>query len=231
MLPWNAALFENSAAMTVGGGGGGSPVTLDAYIATPGSGSATALIANNNLTIGSHPNLVLVCALTFTNQSISGLTVQWDYLGTPQSLSQICAINSGTSTFRAELWGMVNPTVGNKQIRAIWTGSSGVSIQAMSFYNASQVGGATTFPNSATNAGHVSGTTLSITNPTNGLALDVTSNVTNVIGTPAQTLIAKVNAGAPIGNSYSTVAGVVPFSWTTGGIDYWVEAGTAIAPA
>lgn len=143
-------------------------VTLDACgtsDVTAGNGTTTVTSVNfTNLTIASGSNRALVVVLNFGVATISGLTVVWDSGGANQSLTQINTANgTGGVVARADLWGLVNPVIGNKTLTVSWTTASDIYVDACSFAGVDQTGGATSFPNSTSVTGSGILTTLSTT--------------------------------------------------------------------
>ena len=125
-------------------------VVFDAQGTANVKGLAVTTLDFANLTIGAGANRALVVLISFSTQSVTGVTVNWDALGTPQPCGLIISANTGGTVGRAELWGLVAPTSGNKTLRVSWTGTAAeVFIDAVSYSNVNQAGGTATFANAA----------------------------------------------------------------------------------
>ena len=205
---------------------GGGNVTLDANATAVATGNPANSITNNNLTIGNVPNPCLVAQLNFyitgallkpTPAAITVTSVTWN--GTP--MTQI--VNLGNSY----LFGLVNPASGNHALVASWTAVSGTQFTVLngtSFTNCNQT---TTFVNTATNNGIGTAPTISVTNPSGNIAIDLAATGNGVPGSPTQTQLYTEGTNTYSAASYSS--GVNPtFLWTapTGP---WNEIGASIA--
>lgn len=146
-------------------------VAFDAssYVTSASAGVTT--IDLTTLTIGSGSDRVLVAGLLCDKSSTpTGITIVWDPAGTNQSLTAItAALESGTRY--AVLFGLVNPTSGNKTLRASWTNNEQVILLGASFTGADQTGGDTTFPNGASATGAANPATINVTSAANNMVL------------------------------------------------------------
>lgn len=105
------------------------------------------------LTVGSGSLRALVVQIT-TQASNTVTAVAWDQTGTPQPLTEIKTQQNATSLRSASLWGLVNPTAGNKTLRVTWTGGGRIIVNATSYLGADQTGSTTTFSNSVATTGN-----------------------------------------------------------------------------
>src|ERR1035441_4075495 len=118
-------------------------VAFDANATAPTRQSAGNNLSNGNLIVGSGANRVLIATLTIASYA-TGVAVAWDSGGTPQSMTLIgSATNAGGYT--AYLYGLVNPTSGNKICKATWTGFMSAELNCASFTGANQAGSTATF--------------------------------------------------------------------------------------
>lgn len=203
-------------------------VALDAFATASANTTGTTLNLSTQTVAGS--NEVLVVGISGQTQaSAASTTVVWDSVGANQSMSLITSINDSGASGYVQIWGLVNPTPGNKTITASWSGSQQVGISSAAFTGADQGGGSSTFPTTATGAG-ASTPTLAITNVTGGMVVDTVSS-SGVISAPTQTVMTPINNSPAfgIGMSRSSASGSVTFGWTSSGA--WGEAAIVIAPA
>lgn len=99
-----------------------------------------------NITVGtglSNGALVVQIAWGILPTAIS---VHWDSAGTNQLMTSIGAATNTTGIGRVELFGLIAPTAGNKNISVTWTGAtSDIDIFGVSWTGVDQTGGATSF--------------------------------------------------------------------------------------
>jgi hypothetical protein len=158
-------------------------------------GSLLTSLSYTGLTIAAGANIALVVTIDWDigGAAPTGLSVTWDSGGTNQSLTRI--VNNGTS----ELWGLVNPTIGNKTLAMSWTTTARVFIAGMAFNGVDQTGGATTFPNTANSA---SATTLTISSAIYRKVM-CCGTTTAVLGTISGTTIFSDSASGTFINSFA----------------------------
>jgi len=204
-------------------------VALDAN-ATAGTHNTSGVtgLDNGNLTVGAGLNRVLIVQLAFVADTglPTGTTVKWDPVGANQSLTQIVSIDGGN--YRASLWGLVNPTSGNKIIRAAWGGNTAYpAMNGTCFTGANQTGGATTFARSASTSGNSGAASLNVTSLTGNIAVDAVCSA-DVLSAPTRTQL--VNEGfVNLGSSRASGAGsAISFGWTIASAVDWAQVGCDI---
>src|SRR5262245_30305404 len=126
-------------------------VVFDANATADVTSNAVTSITSSNLTVGSGSNRALICQILWSG-TVTSPTINWDQLGTPQAMAAITGAGA-TNTVRAEVWGLVAPTSGAKQIKAAWTTSRDVVLNHLSYTGVDQTGGATSFPHGTSNTG------------------------------------------------------------------------------
>lgn len=182
------------------------------------------------LTIGSYTGLTvggsataLVVPLTLIPAPSANPTVTWDNGGTNQAMTLIGVVTDTTNiNGKTYLYGLVNPTTGNKTLAATWTTTSArFIVNAISF-----TGTATTFATAFTNfasTDNTSSTTtvtqaLTLSNPTTDAALGVLTNADTAVGSRSDTLwYSTATASVGLTDAQTVVAaGTSPhtFSWT-----------------
>jgi hypothetical protein len=190
-----------------------SPPLVPKTVSVNATGSAiyqgSAVTSQNytGLTIVSGSNLALVVSVNWDSSVIpTGLAMTWDSGGTNQAMTRIIASNQG------ELWGLVNPTVGNKTLALSWTTAVRLFVVGMSFSGVDQTGGATSFPHSTSSAT----ATLSVTSAAGNIVMGGGATG-GAIGTPTGTVIYTNNVSGSVINAYSnymTGASTVVFGST-----------------
>jgi len=206
-------------------------VAVDAAASAAATTAGATTLTNSNLTVGAGATALLAwLAFDAINFFPSGVTVKWDNAGTPQSMTQVAETSSGNTNVNVSLWGLLNPTTGNKNLTAAWTSSVPAALSAVSFNGSLNATVAATFLHAATNSG-TSGTP----------SLSVTSAVGNYIGTLGASVAAMTSwtatgstqlfsfadaasenfrgAYAPGASSLAWTAGATSTEWCAVGID------------
>jgi hypothetical protein len=180
-------------------------------------------------------NSALVAQVSFSLKTVASVTLNWDNAGTPQAMTQIVAANGTGTVARAELWGRIAPTSGNKTLRASWTGASDVYLQAASWSGVDQTGGVTSFAHSTSNTGTTTGNTthntITITSAVGNATMDAICGdaATYTASTQTQTYLDNVATSISGGGSRAGGAATVTHGWTaTGTSDHWVSVGVDI---
>lgn len=214
--------------------GGGGTVVLDAAGTSGLSGGGATTFDNTGLTVGTGTNRALTAILQFDNKSVSAVTMAWDPAGANQALTLIGTVSNAGANGRTEVWGLVNPTSGNKTLRASWTTGSQAVIGAVAWTGVDQSGGATSFPNFNSATG--TGTTASVT-ITSGTGHAVIAGHVNTTGSGMSavnntqlhriTFASVIDFGA---NYQATGASSIALTATIGS-NGWGSAGCDIAPA
>jgi hypothetical protein len=206
-------------------------VAFDANSTADVRGASISTLDLTTLTVGSGADRVLVAQVSYADGvDPAAPAINWDQLGTPQALTQIVKVVNGTLAL-AQLWGLVNPTSGNKTLR--WTNSATVNevfLNATAVTGANQTGGVTTFPNSTTNTGTSTAPSITITSASGNMTIDAGAGP-QVISAPTQTQIYVDNGGSATSAWASRAAGAPSnvHGWTLAGSVAWAACGTDIA--
>src|SRR5262245_57991097 len=121
-------------------------ITINGNPGTDVFDNSTTTLDFTGLTIAAGSNIALVATLSWQGGVPSGITVQWDPAGVNPSLSAITGASaSAASACGSALFGLVNPTTGNKTLRATWSGSFQAALSGVAFNGVNQAGGDTTF--------------------------------------------------------------------------------------
>jgi hypothetical protein len=205
-------------------------VALDANAVSIASGTGATSFNYASLTIGTAGfEYALVVQLNFSNTAVSGLTLTWDNGGTNQAMTLIGTANGG-GTDRAELWGLLAPTPGNKTLHGAWTGASDYVVNSCSWTGVDQGMPATSFLNFTSATGNSTTPALVVTSAAGNIAIDnlCVGGGLGSAPTPTQTQLYSTTAAARGGGSYGPGAATVNFGWTLSIARDWIEVGCDI---
>ena len=188
------------------------------------------------LTVGSGANRALVCLVDLSLRTATGDAMVWDSGGTNQSMTQIGVVDGpGTSTLRAELFGLVAPTSGAKTAKFTFTGTSNdVYIACVSYTGVDQTGGATTFSNFTSATGSASSAqTVTVTSAVGDLTIETGLNDANIYNSSTQTSVFNDSGGAITsadGSRETSITGAssVTHAWTINSVANWVTVGVNV---
>lgn len=213
-------------------------VTFDA--AGTGKETTNATSATfTTLTVGTGSNRALVAQLAFLGRSKTtaptNITVTWDSGGTNQAMTLITNLSdSTTSSHHVYLYGLVNPTSGNKTLSVSWTGTYDLDEQAVSWTGVDQTGGATSFPNATSNSGTSNSASVVITSATGDAVMDViATGYSFALNSVSATQTFKIAGAGSIesGGSRAAGASTVTQTGSIAGSDKWIVVGTDIKAA
>lgn len=195
-------------------------------------GSTGTTNDNSSLTIGSISNGVLVAWVSH-NGTAASETVIWDPAGANQSLTLIKEQIQAAGTPRVRLYGLVNPTSGNKILRTTWTGSDEFYITLASFSGANQTGGATTFPNSIGATGTSTTAAVTVTSATGNLVIanHITDQAAITAVNNTQVFLDTTNTITSGAGNRAAGAATVTLNATLGNSGRWASCGCDIAVA
>jgi len=137
-------------------------ITVNATGSKLWQGTAVTSQTYTGITIAAGTHIALVVTLGWDAPATTptAMTMTWDSGGSNQAMTRIITSDTGSHAgSNSELWGLVNPAVGNKTLALSWTSASRVFISSMAFNGVDQTGGVTSFPNSVFSA---SATTVSV---------------------------------------------------------------------
>ena len=207
-------VFDNAAALSASVAA--SPVAFDAKATSDTylSNSAST-ITNTTLTVGSGPNRALI-ATYMTNSTSPVVSCSWDSAGTPQTMTKLITTSLGGGGGSSVIFGLRNPTSGNKTLSCSTDGPSQQFLSAVSFTGVNQTSDGAAFPN--TNGVSGTGTAISntVTSATNDMTVDASSNNGWNYSAPTQTQLYIDNSGTSTNSasSYASGAVTVTFGWT-----------------
>jgi hypothetical protein len=206
--------------------------TFDANASADVTSNAVTSITTSNLTVGSGTNRALIAQIVWSGTTTSP-SANWDQLGTPQALAQVPSA-AATNTGRVELWGLVNPTSGAKQLKVSWTTSRDVYVNQLSYTGVDQTGGATSFPHgtSATGTGNNPTASVTVTSATNNAVVAAHFSAGSFLSVNnTQTFLDNVAANASgAGNRAAGAATVTLTGSISGGPSVaWIAVGCDLA--
>lgn len=206
-------------------------VALDAAGTEVRGAGVTAV--NLTFTVGAGSNRALICTLAF-DHNVTSLTATWDNGGTNQAMAAITGANVTNalpeSSDRIVMFGLVAPTSGTHTLRAAWTTTSNVYIDAISFTGVDQTGGATTFAHGTSATG--SGVTPSIT-VTSAAGNYTVAVHESYFGTSAVNQTQLYQDGTDYGGAanYAAGAATVTLTATQSGSQPWASIGVDVVAA
>lgn len=205
-------------------------VLLDAASTASNTANAATTVSLTTLTVGSGINRALICVLGMQT-GFTGMTVSWDPIGANQPLTLIGSI-AGSAGTTSLIFGLVNPTSGNKTLTATWTTAVSAVIDAIAFTNVIQTGGTTSFPNfnSATSTGTAA--TVAITTDVNSYVVGTAATGGFNVSSVDHTTLHVNNANMGWGSNYSVGSGtsVTLGATLSGSSTGWSMVGTSLAP-
>lgn len=195
--------------------------------------SGVTSLSSSRMTVGNGSQRALTITLSFSLQTLTGLTVTWDSGGTNQTMSSVITANAPATPGRADIWGVTAPVSGNLTLLASWTGSSDCYMDGADFTGVSQVGGATSFPNSTSANNTSTSPSLGITSSSSDWTICAGTNKGTNFTAATQTELFNDNSAATIWGVASQGAGAatVTHAWTLGASVAWVLVGTDVAAA
>jgi len=206
-------------------------VALDANATTDVTGGGVSTLDLTTLTVGSGSNRALVAQVTFNVKTVSAITVKWDPASTNQTVALIKTANGTGSDGRADLYGLVAPTSGNKTLRVSWTTASDIVMNAVAWTGVDQTGGVTSFPNSTSATGTSVTPSVTITSAVGNATMDCSANPLNTYSAPSKTqTFADFNGNVVSAGSRAAGAASNVHSWTITSAA-WVSVGTDILAA
>lgn len=194
--------------------------------------SSVALLDYTGITVGSGSNRALIVIFGIDAGTLAtGVSATWDNTGTPQTMTQIASITNAGSVTSTYVYGLRNPTAGNKTLRIAWTNSNEISACAISFTGVDQTSDALAFPHSNTSTGSSATASLAITSATGNIPVTSVTTI-NVPSAPNQT---QIYLNTTLVDSYGaqrgTGAATVTFNWTITPSGQWLMAGCDVAQA
>jgi hypothetical protein len=208
--------------------------------------STASTIANNALgTTGvTHALLTIgasATAATFEIQfsaAVSSVVVTWDNGGTNQNVPLIVKHANSNSLAEAHIYGLTNPTTGNKTLKVTWNAVTvDCIVSGQSWTGSDTTGGATTFNNTATNddvAGSTALSTVTVTTTTSDAVVashNCAQTITAINNTAGYGSTGISSAALEHGAANYEVGGATATLTATTTADDWTAVGTNIKGA
>lgn len=209
-------------------------VALDVAGTELSTTTAGTSVNYTGITVGSGSNRGLVVTCQWDLRTVSSPTATWDNGGTNQSMTLLVGPIAATGNGAVAVFGLANPTSGNKTLRVAWTGSSQSSVEAVAYTGVDQTGGATSFPHATSATGSSTTPSVTVTSATGNAVVAVHSS--NAAGSFTSTNNTQLfldngftNTGAA-GNRASGAA-TVAMTATNSASGNWASAGTDVLAA
>ena len=208
-------------------------LAIDATATASTHTAGATSLTNTLLTVGAGATSLLA-AISFQEFNFipGSVSLRWDSAGTNQLMTQIVEIQSSVNNNNwTQLWGLVNPTTGNKTLNATWTNSVPTVLDAISFSGGVTTSVATAFVRSGTNNGTSGAPTLSLTGASGNISVCVTgtpvANVTALTATSSSLWFTDSTepnlfvrgATAPSATTVSWSATPTSTEWGIAGVD------------
>jgi hypothetical protein len=148
-----------------------------------GNSSSTSL-SYTGITVASGSNTSLWVWFGMSDQPTS-ITCTWDNGGTNQTMTSIGSVRQA-GFFDGFMYGLVNPTTGNKTLRIAWTGAQEISAFAMSFDGTNTTSVATAFTNFNSNTTTSASPSVTITSASGNMVV-AGAAVSNPLSAATQT--------------------------------------------
>lgn len=203
------------------------------------NGGAVSPTTLTTMTVGTLNNRALIAFVGFdaVAATMGNVTAAWDPSGANQSMTLLEHVDASDSSGSEFLFGLLNPTSGNKNLTVSW--DSGASqeciVMASDFYNVNQAGGSGSFANGTTNFGTSTTPNITITSSSGGMTVEggnQAHSTVPLITSATQTAIfvlSGVGAANPVA-SYSSGSVSNRHAWTITS-DPWEETGVELVPA
>lgn len=216
----------------------GAAVAFDALTSANTGVQTAATMTSNGLTVGSGSSRAMLALVSFGDSTSlpAGLACSWDAGGSPQSMTAI----SGTTTTNgglsssSELFGLLSPTSGNKQLTCTWTGNHEADLSAISFTGVNQGSIAAAFPNgtSLSNASTASPISLPITSASGHQVVALFGQNCATWGAVSGTASFANGGGTNLGviSAYNSGAATVTMTAAYSGSCAQIAAGTDVSP-
>jgi hypothetical protein len=219
-------------------------LAIDAKATAAATTAGATSLSNSTLTVGAGATSLLAL-IFFQEQSATPGTITppvWDSVGANQPTTLVATIQSDNTNILMQLYGLVNPTSGNKALSASWVTSVPAVLHAISFTGGITTSVATAFVRSATNHALTGSPTLSLTGATGNIsvcaAASVPANFTSLTATGSASWFsdnsqASLHVIAATATSAATVTWTgAPTSteWNIAGVDVVAAATSTIKP-
>lgn len=168
------------------------------------------------ITVGSGSNRALVFLALFEGSNPGTITAIWDSAGAHQVMTPLVSISDGANDF-IYVFGLRNPTSGNKTLSVSWPTSTSLSCAAISFTGVNQGSDAAAFPSTNTATATSASTSNTIASSVGDYCVEAmgcqstaTSNGTQFVfdnNTPTDNLFAQYIAGTAISTTLTNALG------------------------
>jgi trimeric autotransporter adhesin len=206
--------------------------------------TAVTTLTNSSLTVSSGATALLAILVFDCFSAVpSGVAVKWDNAGTPQTMTLLATINSAATNVLVQLYGLVSPTTGNKNLTATWTNGCQAILTALSFTGTSTASVAAAFANAGTNTGTSGSPTVTLTSAVNNISVcvsETTHTNTSLTATGSTNIFLRgfnaavgsfggIASRAPGASSVVWTVAPTATEWAIAGVDVVASSGTSAA--
>lgn len=204
-------------------------------------GSSVSSINYTGITVITGDSGLIVSLATGVSASSTAWSATWDSGGTNQAMTVLRSDTQGTNNLVIVVFGLRNPTPGNKTLALSWTGAGFPTVEAISVTGSDTTSDANAFPTAnrtGNNSTAVTSFSLAITSATGNMVFNAWACSSFTASSPNQTIIYTdtTSSGADSGSQRAAGAASVTCSanngasttnWAFSGID--IAAGTVAA--
>lgn len=208
-------------------------VAVDAVSsAETASGAGVTTATHTNLTIGaSLSNGALIFGVGW-DAKVTSPNAHWDSAGTNQLMTLIGTVNTAGTNGTVAIFGLRNPTSGNKTFSTSWTGASLATIFGVSFTGVDQTSDANAFKNFNSATGNSTTPSVTITSATGNIIVGAFVNSDNTVDwTSVNNTTLCVTLGLQLAMNRAAGAASVAMSGVLTATDQWVATGVNVAAA
>lgn len=193
-------------------------VTVDATATSAVTTAGATTLTNSNLTVGAGATALLAWLshdqIAIPVDTISA--INWDDSGTPQAMTQLLDISSPNTNLRVRLFGLVNPTSGNKALKVTWVNSDPAVLDCISFNGTINSTVAAAFLHAATNSALTGSPSLSITSAVGNIVVGsvAEANAVTSLTATGSTSVFNFTSATPYGFVGAYAPGAATVAWT-----------------
>lgn len=209
-------------------------VSVNATATAAASTASDTTLTNSNLTVAGGATALL--AVLIFNEAFTIVdtvsSISWDAAGaSPQPMTLLAEIQSADVNVHIRLFGLVNPTPGNRELTANWVNAAPGFLDAIAFNGSLNSSVASAFLHAATNSGITGVPTISITSAPGNLVVAAMGEINPVTSLSATSSTAGHIFTDPLdfGFTWSRAPGAGTVAWTgTPDSSEWAIAGIDI---
>lgn len=207
-------------------------VAVDAVSSAETQSASVTTATHTNLTIGaSLSNGALIVGVGWDTK-VTSPTAHWDSTGTNQLMTLIGTVNTAGTNGTVAIFGLRNPTSGNKTFSTSWTTASIACIFGISFTGVDQTSDANAFKNFNSATGNSTAPSVTITSAVGNIIVGAFVNATAATDwTSVNNTTLCLTIGDQLAMNRAAGAASVAMSGVIGSADQWAATGVNVAAA